>query len=244
MPLLIILVGSAYLALPLMDKLTLRWFARDLDMRGTLIANALSDSLTEPETRGRRLQSLFDRALQDERLVAIGWCSTAGQLLRHTPRFPKDLTCATASQIAGTQKAEIRMEGGPVHISFHPIVGDAGVAGNLVLMHDMSFIERRSQDTRQYLIVLIASLGAAMALVTVIVAQLSWRGWVSGARALLRGEGLVRPIVPPSPELAPLAADLRERLRDLEDEYRRIQRPENVWSPERLQSLLHIQLRG
>ncbi len=119
-----------------------------------------------------------------------------------------------------------------------------GAVGNLVLMHDLSFIARRSQDTRKYLIILIASLGAAIALVTVIVAQLSWRGWVSGAHALLRGEGLVRPMLPPSPELAPLAADLRERLRDLEDEYRRVQRPEDVWSAERLQTLLRTQLRG
>ena len=115
--------------------------------------------------------------------------------------------------------------------------------GSLVLLHDLSFIERRSQDTRKYLIILIAGLGAAIALVTVVVAQLSWRGWVSGARALLRGEGLVRPMLPGAPELAPLAAELRQRLQDLEDEYRR-QRPEAVWSPERLQSLLQTQLRG
>jgi trehalose 6-phosphate synthase len=116
--------------------------------------------------------------------------------------------------------------------------------GNLVLMHDLSFIERRSQDTRRYLIIMIAGLGAAIALVTVVVAQLSWRGWVSGARALLRGEGLVRPMLPAAPELAPLAADLRQRLRDLEDAYRREQRPQEGWSAERLQALLRTQLRG
>jgi len=111
-----------------------------------------------------------------------------------------------------------------------------------VLVHDLSFIDRRSQDTRQYLIVLIAGLGAVIALITVIVAQLSWRGWVSGARALLRGEGLLRP--PSSGELAPFAADLRMRLRDLEDEYRRSLGPEEHWNPERLRSLLRTQLRG
>ena len=45
-------------------------------------------------------------------------------------------------------------------------------------------------------------------------------------------------------ELQPLAADLRERLRDLEDEYRRMQGPEADWSAERLQALLTTQLRG
>ncbi|WP_309246741.1 alpha,alpha-trehalose-phosphate synthase (UDP-forming) [Ramlibacter montanisoli] len=129
-------------------------------------------------------------------------------------------------------------------MSFHPITGEAGPVGDLVLMHDLSFIERRSQDTRKYLIILIASLGVMIAFVTMIVAQLSWRGWVSGAQALLRGEGLVRPLLPPSPELAPLAADLRERLRDLEDEVRRGQRSLDGWNAERLQSLLRTQLRG
>ena len=69
-----------------------------------------------------------------------------------------------------------------------------------------------------------------------LVAQLSWRGWVKGARALMRGEVLLAP-TDPAPELAPLAADLRSRLRDLEDEYRRSQGPEAEWGAERLRQL-------
>ena len=90
---------------------------------------------------------------------------------------------------------------------------------------------------------MIAGLGAVIALITVVVAQLSWRGWVSGARALLRGEGLIRPMAS-SGELAPLAIDLRARLRDLEDAYRRSLGPEAPWNAERLRSLLRTQLRG
>src|SRR5471032_256981 len=91
------------------------------------------------------------------------------------------------------------------------------VVGRLVLLHDLSFIEKRSQDTRHYLVGLIALLGLVMALITMIVAQLSWRGWVLGVRALLRGEGIISPLTGASatvPELEPFAADLRERLRD------------------------------
>ena len=54
-PLVIILVGTAYLAVPLMDRLTLRWFARDLDMRGTFVANALAESLVD---RGIRVNAV------------------------------------------------------------------------------------------------------------------------------------------------------------------------------------------
>src|SRR6478736_10213396 len=49
---------------------------------------------------------------------------------------------------------------------------------------------------------------------------------------------------PASPELEPIAQELRTRLRDLEDEYRRARTQESDWSATRLQSLLRTQLSG
>ena len=59
-----------------------------------------------------------------------------------------------------------------------------------MLVHDMSWIERRSSDTKWYLYYLFAIIGVVISLVTVLVAHLSWRGWVAGVRTMLRGEGL------------------------------------------------------
>ena len=47
LPLLATLIGASYLAVPLMDQVTLRWFSRDLNSRGVLVANALPDSIAE-----------------------------------------------------------------------------------------------------------------------------------------------------------------------------------------------------
>jgi alpha,alpha-trehalose-phosphate synthase [UDP-forming] len=245
LPLVLTLIVAAYLTLPLMDRLTLRWFSRDLNLRGSLVASALSDSIAETQldAKGTRLQKLFDRSAQDERLVAIGLCSLSGQVIRKTESFPAKLSCAQARQIADMDVPQLKLAGGSVQVGMHAVNGEAGHLSDLVILHDLSFIERRSQDTQKYLIILIAGLGLTMALITVVVAQLSWRGWVSGARALLRGEGLLTPMVP-SPELAPIAFDLRARLRDLEDEYRRSQGPDATWNPERLRNLLRTQLRG
>src|SRR5689334_13997392 len=163
-PLALIVAATAYLSVPLMDRLTLRWFARDLDMRGELVANTLSDSVAEAvqQKKSRKLQTLFDRAVQDERLVAIGLCSPTGEFLRGTKLFPKDLTCSRAAEVALAHDPDLKIEGGPVHVSVHQVIGDDGPIGSLVLMHDLSFIERRSKDTRQYLIALIGGLGAAI----------------------------------------------------------------------------------
>jgi alpha,alpha-trehalose-phosphate synthase [UDP-forming] len=304
LPLTAVVIATAYLVLPLVDRVTLRWFARDLDSRGEVVANALSDSVVEAMRAGKphQLEKLFDRAVQDERLFAIGLCSPDGRMLEHTPAFPAELNCFSSLEISSKRDPRLQLAGGPVHVAMHDVIdqphavvpgADAGASaalalpraasvpdafmgppppaadgiaeaaaaaasaataqtppvtvGRLVLLHDLSFIEKRSQDTRRYLVGLIAVLGLVMALITMVVAQLSWRGWVSGVRALLRGEGLISPMtggVAAAPELQPFADDLRERLRDLEDEYRRMQGPEADWSADRLRALLKTQLRG
>jgi len=284
-PLVAVLIAASYLAVPLMDQVTLRWFSRDLNSRGLLVANALSDSVAEALIAGKptRLQSIFDRTVQDERLFAVGLCSTDGQLLQRTDSFPATLSCAAAAEVAPKAEPWLALTGGAVHVGVHEVMGQPPpkpvvrlnpapeviphdavpglepaafapesppapvLMGRLVLLHDMSFIERRSLDTRRYLIGLIAGLGLVIAIITVVVAQLSWRGWVNGARALMRGEGLLSPLLSGSssaPELAPFAADLRARLRDMEDEFRRSQGPETEWTAERLRTLLHTQLSG
>lgn len=281
LPLAVTLVVAATLAVPVMDQVTLRWFSRDLNSRGALVANALSDSITDAlvSAHTARLRPLFDRASQDERLFALGLCGPSGRLLQSTDRFPGSLTCAQSVQLAAEAEPRLALSGGAVHVGVQDIMGiapprptpapaeiepgpirraleaansaaqavDPGpkvVLARLVLLHDLSFIERRSQDTRRYLIGLIAALGGVIALITVVVAQLSWRGWVNGVRALLRGEGLVSPMQLSAPELAPFAADLRARMRDLEDEYRRSAGPDAEWTAERLRTLLRTQLSG
>jgi trehalose 6-phosphate synthase len=291
LPLLAVSVATAYLAVPLVDEVTLRWFGRDLNTRGQALANAMSDSVAEAiaARRPARLGPLLDRTAQDERLFALGLCSPEGRLLQSTHRFPAHLSCEQALALATSAEPRLALSGGSVHVGVQPVMSPripvvetvpitepAGarraaaeqaaiavaradrdqptepvLAARLVLLHDLSFIDRRSQDSRRYLIGLIAGLGLVMAVITMIVAQLSWRGWVSGLRAILRGEGLVRPIsgMPGAtavamPELAPIAADLRARLRDLEDEYRRAQGPETEWNADRLRTLLRTRLAG
>ncbi len=290
LPLVAVLIAAAYLAVPLMDRVTLSWFGRDLNSRGKLVANALSDSIADALASGRvqRLRPLFDRSAQDERLFAIGLCSLEGRLLQSTERFPERFSCIRAEQVADSAEPHLPLAGGAVHVSVQDISGprpvppppspapsppldefadapwapgavsgppppappdaEAGdsrvVLARLVLLHDLSFIERRSQDTRRYLIGLIAGLGLVIALITIAVAQLSWRGWVNGVRAIMRGEGVLTPMLPAPPELAPFVADLRARMRDLDDEYRRSQGPEADWTPQRLRTLLRTQLAG
>ena len=47
----------------------------------------------------------------------------------------------------------------------------------------MSFVTRRSEETKRYVFFFFMGLAAVVSLLTVIIAQLSWRGWMSGMRS-------------------------------------------------------------
>ena len=156
LPLTVAVMLAAGLAVPLVDQVTLRWFSRDLNSRGTLVAHALTENIgtalstNDPD----RLQPLLGRAAQDERLVALGLCGLDGQLLQATELFPRHLSCPHFVELAQQDKPHLALTGGAVHVGVQDILGppalvqDTGrdtevLLARLVLLHDMSFIERR-----------------------------------------------------------------------------------------------------
>lgn len=113
------LVLDACLALPLTDRLTLRWFARDLDPRGDLVTNSLSDAIAGAlrDPQGGRRRAPLERAVPHERLVVIASCSPQGVLLQHNGNFWASLDCGAAAQLAAQPKPGLRLPSGPVQAS-------------------------------------------------------------------------------------------------------------------------------
>jgi hypothetical protein len=96
-PLAVTLALLAYLLVPLVDRLTLRWWVNDLDTRSRLIANTMSEQLGDLVGQGAtaKINSLFMRALQDERLYALAFCDESGKLRYETPTI-RSCTCGRA----------------------------------------------------------------------------------------------------------------------------------------------------
>ena len=245
LPLALVLGLFSYSAVPLTDKLTVRWFVRDLDIRSQLLASTLEEPLLEylPQKARRKIMQLFDRAVRDERLYALGLCDPLGNLLYKTTTYPASLACSRHTNAEGGGTL-LPLPQGAVHVVDSDLQRDGQLLGKLVLVHDMSFIERRSADTRKYVFTTFALLGLVIAVMTVIVAQLSWRGWVNGMRGLLRGDLLLRsPASAAPPEMAPLIGDLRNLLH----EYQRDRQQDagtQVSAPDKLRALLQNELAG
>lgn len=243
-PLFIFLVIAAYVTVPVMDRLTLRWFIKDLDSRGALVANAMSGMvLNAPDAlMPGRFQKEFDNVAKDERLYGVGLCDPAGQIVSSNQGFPRMISCTRAGEIAQSRRAMASLPFGDVHIVTKPLTINGLSGSRLVIVHDLTYARLRSEDTRRYLLILFTVLGVAIALITVFVVHISWRGWVAGTMALLRGEGFLKPFQPP-PELQVVATDLRRMLREMDEERRSRINMEN-WTPERLRQLLHTELHG
>lgn len=181
LPLAILLGLFAYIVVPLMDSLTLRWSVRDLDNRSQLLASTLQLPLREYVQANDqvRIKRLLDSAVQDERLFALAYCDSNGQLQYQTASYPASLGCWNAPD-GGKRRSLVRLPRGPVHVADTQIRDDVSVFGRLILVHDMSFSERRSAETKKYVLGFFALLAVAISALTLVVSHLSWRGWLAG----------------------------------------------------------------
>ena len=95
LPLLLILAAIAYSVTPLVDRLTLRWFIRDLDIRSSLIATTVEEPLLEQLAAGKKgkVADLFNRISRNERLYAVAYCAGPNATAVASSSLPAAITC-------------------------------------------------------------------------------------------------------------------------------------------------------
>lgn len=246
-PLVVVLAVIAYALLPLVDKLTLAWSRKDLDARSHLIGETLRDTLLPlvHNSSKSKIDSLFIRATRDEKLLALGYCDPQLRLIHKTATFPSEVECKKFIKQAGDAGELLDLPNAAVHVA-SILMEEEGVAqGYLILVHDMSYVKRRSSDTKRYIFYLFLLLGIVISGVTVFIAQMSWKGWMNSIQALLKGEGIFKKgNGKSSPELKPYLKDLRSLIRDLESDRRTFDETQVSWSAKTLKEILHKDLAG
>ena len=204
LPLVAALALLAYIVVPQVDALTLRWFVRDLDSRAQLAADPLAGQLAEliPQKANARITALLNGVTQNERLYAIAYCDAEDRVAYRSANLPPAIGCTAApgEERVGASTGDVagsivKLPKGSLHVARIPVRTDEGGLAKLVMVSDMSFIESRSEDTRKYTILLFLVLAIVTSLVTVLVAHLSWRGWIAGVRAMLRGRRRPAPVL-------------------------------------------------
>jgi trehalose-6-phosphate synthase len=246
LPLLVALGVIAYGVSPVIEALTLHWFTRDIELRSQLIVNTIQDSLVPllDAKENKKVIAVLTKVTQDDRLMAIGYCDPAGNLVFKTQHYPKEVTCASV-QYEVTDKGRQRgLAGGDVFVTSYSVDTGRKDLGSVVLVHDMSYVQRRSSDTRKYVFLFFVALGLIISALTVLIAQLSWRGWVSSLRTFLRGGEFQSKGRSHSPELTPIIKEFRTIIRQLESNQRIRDESLLSWTPKTLKTILERELAG
>ena len=253
LPLFVALSLISWASISVVEKLTESWFIRDVEARARTTGNALELPVRfaletgNDKERRERLLEVFHKTTQDERLFGLALCREGDRApFARTLDFPQMVDCE-GQVLEGRATGVIPFRRAPIQVTYIKMVVDAKPV-SLLLVHDLSFMTRRSEETKRYIFWFFAILAVVVSFITVVIAQLSWRGWVQGLRAVVRGEGLLRPFARSagtvSPELRPLVKDLRAMMREIEAE-KPIHDDANVqWSPAALKEILQQDLRG
>ena len=238
-----LLVALGYWAL---TRTTQKWFEKDLSLRAQLAVASARESLTrhwqnDPTQLTRTLADIT----RDERIMAAAACDPTGRLLAASPGYPVSFDCGTITSgrvppaagdgLQPQRNVKAALPSGPVYLSLLWLRDETGSLGAVVLVQDLSFLERREATTRRLLLgaFLVLALGAS--LVTLLTARLAWRGWTLELRRALTGQG--------TREFQPLLRDVRELAARLAEERGQDARG-GLWSPERLRSTLTQHLHG
>jgi trehalose 6-phosphate synthase len=117
------LAGTALIILavaPLASKVVERWSQRDIELRSRLIFNTIRDQVVAglASTSSANLVAVFERIAEDERVLGLGFCNEAGQLVYATRRIPPGIDCRSAVRAKTDTFATASSEGSCGHGNF------------------------------------------------------------------------------------------------------------------------------
>ena len=242
LPVLIILSLAAYVSAPYVDRFLTNWFRTDVDLRSQLLFNSMEYALVSlvRDPNPTNLARYLERLTADERLQAVIVCDQHGKRLHQTTAAPTTASCSAPS-VSG--QGNTLTEGGKT-LQLSRFVAAAGSAEPLtvVLVHDLSFIDRRQVSARDYLIAVMFLLSAVVVLIVVGVAWLILKSWIRALIGDIRRKSFLEDLPLTGGSQREVLSQVRAALRELESAQRlEIDYREN-WTPDALQHLVREQL--
>ena len=216
-----LLVGLALLmwaASGVVQTTAREWFERDVSSRAQLVLTGATQSLADAWYSPKDLEKQLVTLARDERVMAVATCGIDLSPQASTPGFPEEFSCSAvgsrvraADSVAGAAEQQFHewstvatLPTGRVHVSAMPISTHGQDLGFAILVHDLSYIERREAAARTFLIVAFGILAVMAFGVPMLVAKRARYDWSLELRSLLRGGGKQ------NREFQPILSDMRE----------------------------------
>jgi trehalose 6-phosphate synthase len=202
------------------------WFERDANSRDQLVLSGARQSLANAWNDPDELHRQLAMIAHDDRVMAAAACGADMRLRASTRKYPEEFNCLAVGFHVGTAKSGAASTGpefhpwntvatlpnGRVHVDAVPVTDQGQELGFAILVHDLSFIDRRQAAARTFLLIIFGILAVLALGVPLLVAKQARDDWSSQLRRLLRGGSTQRK------ELQPILRDMRELLDQMSDE--------------------------
>jgi trehalose 6-phosphate synthase len=243
LPLLLAAGVVAYLGLPYIDRLLTNWFRSDVELRARLVASSVEETLPALVDKHDQagIRKYAGKITADQRLVGLLICGSDGWTEFKTERVPAAVSCDSTAKLASGQSEVMRAPSGSVLVSVYDVRPEGQAPYRLEIVNDLSFVDRRQDKARDFLITLACITLVIVALFLVLAAWLVIRRW---ANVLLRDISSRRFMdnAQSGPMSLPILRRVHQVLREMEESQRlEIDYREN-WTPQALQQVVREQL--
>lgn len=233
-----IVLVAIFAVSPFVGVFVEQWSRRDIELRSTLVFNSVRDELANllATNAGNKIDTLFARIAEDERLLAVGLCDSSGALNYHSRLMPPTYTCEKSARTAGNSFSTITTSTRTLVVGSFPLVAGA-TRGHLILLHDFAFVDQRIGQARTWVIVALAGVAFVGAALASLVALAIVRGWLQSVRRAIEEVRTGRRDINEVPQ-GLVVGEIQHLLREFEETRRSIDAAHADWNPATLRQAL------
>ena len=243
LPIVAALSVVAFVGVPYIEHMLTDWFRADIELRARLVMNSMDEPLTGLLERGdtRRLGAYLERVVSDERLLAILICDAGGAKVYATSLVPGDVTCDSPTTSLVNEPTITRLPSGLIEVSSFTVDADSARPYRALLVHDLSFIDRRQATARNFVlafaVIAVAMLGLTGGLLTRHMLNRSIRALLGD----IRSRRFLDDALSPASSRAALSS-VRKLLGEIEQRQRLEIEVQENWTPQALQQVVRENL--
>ncbi|MGO9513130.1 MAG: trehalose-6-phosphate synthase [Steroidobacteraceae bacterium] len=234
----------AYFGLPYIQRLLAEWFSSDVELRAQLAMHSMEEPIAElvSQASQSRLRNYLAKVTAEERLLAVLVCRPDGTTIVKTERTPAAISCEANGKVSPAAATRIvQLPSGSVQVSRFDFDAAMPTPYRVVMLYDLSFIDRRQRTARDFILVFIGISVLLLALLIVLVAWLQLRRWVNVLIGDIRGKRFLDNAKSPRSSL-PILTQVRQVLAEVEEKQRlEIDFREN-WTPQALRQVVRDHL--
>ncbi len=221
------------------------WASRDMAWRARIVYRSIHDQVAGGivEKSGSKVVSLFNRVAEDERILALGFCSANGKLAFSTRAMPANLRCENLPLSDRDTFLTLADDRRPVRVSIFPMTAGE-VSGHLLILHDLRYIKRRTHEVRLYATLALIGVAAGFALLTSVVVLALTRGWARSLRGMIADARRGGPSPSAEQNAFPIGKEISALLTEFRVERKFTNGVHVEWSPKTLHQLLNDEMPG